>query len=98
MSQSTVLKSVMTSVKLDVNEKQQLSSLAAFKKRTPHFLMREAIRSYIAQETARQSFITEARDSHIHYQQTGLHITSEELNSWIQSLSNQNNAMPVCHK
>lgn len=99
MAQSTVSKSVMTSVKLDAHEKNQLCALADFKKRTPHYLMREAIRNYIEKETARHAFITEARDSYEAYQQTGLHITHEEFDSWIQSLAQKkNNLMPICHK
>jgi predicted transcriptional regulator len=60
--------------------------------------MREAIREYIARETARQSFIAEARASYEHYKETGVHITLEEFGSWAESLSQKTNAMPLCHK
>lgn len=44
-----------TSIKLDVQETERLRALAAVRKRSPHWLMREAIREYLAREEARDA-------------------------------------------
>jgi len=44
-----------TSIKLDAQETERLRALAALRKRSPHYLMREAIREYLAREEARDA-------------------------------------------
>lgn len=86
-------------VKLTSDERLRLKSLADAKKRTPHFLMKEAIQRYIADEEAQQAAIRIAADSIEHYKQTGSHITLDELRSWAKNVKNDTNAeIPVCHE
>ena len=85
-------------VKLEDSERDRLKSLAVAKKRTPHYLMKEAISTYLEREEVEQRFMEAARDAKKHYQDTGLHITHEEFSSWVDSLSNNpNTKAPVCH-
>jgi predicted transcriptional regulator len=74
------------SLKLDPGERERLAALATARKRTPHYLMREAVREYLGREEARQSFRQEAADAWQDYQQTGLHVTQAEVDSWVDSL------------
>jgi predicted transcriptional regulator len=70
----------------DAADRVRLSTLAAAKKRTPHYLMKEAILDYVKKEESRQSFITAAQASFEHDKQTGLHITLDEFSGWVEQV------------
>ena len=74
------------SIKLADDERARLASLASARKRSSHYLMREAIQQYLTREEARQSFRHEADEAWHAYQQTGLHATQAEIDSWVDSL------------
>ena len=86
------------SVKLDPSDRERISALASTKKRTPHYLMKEAIREYIEREESRQNFINAAERSYEHYKETGSHISLDEFSTWVDEVEKNPNApMPVCH-
>ena len=86
------------SVKLDPSDKARLNSLAVARKRTSHYLMKEAIQEYIKREEIHQNFIRAGEESDKHAEATGLHVTSDEVNAWVESLkSNPNAKIPTCH-
>jgi predicted transcriptional regulator len=86
-------------VKLDHTDRERLKSLAFAKKRTAHYLMREAIQKYLATEEAQQRFIEAAKNSLADYKKTGSHITLVEFSAWTKALKkNPKAAMPECHK
>ena len=64
-----------TSIKLDDDLANRVRRLAGLRQRSPHWLMREAIRQYVAREEARESFRQEALASWSAYQETGRHLT-----------------------
>jgi predicted transcriptional regulator len=85
-------------IKLDAADRVRISALAAARKRTPHYLMKEAILEYVKKEEARQNFITAAQSSFEHYKQTGLHITLDEFSSWVDQVQhNPTEPVPACH-
>lgn len=85
-------------VKLDGSDRERLKVLAATKKRTPHYLMREAIHAYIEKEEAEQNFIAAAEGAWGDYEKTGLHITLDEAKAWAEKLGQSPNAkLPACH-
>ena len=87
--------SKVVSVKLDEEERTRLAALAAKKKRSPHYLLREAIRAYLVREEERASFIQEAQDAWNDYQRTGRHVTLEDMEAWAQRLeSNPSEPLP----
>ena len=86
------------SVKLDPSDRERISALASTKKRTPHYLMKEAIREYIEREESRQNFINVAERSYEHYKETGSHISLDEFSTWVDEVEKNPDApMPVCH-
>lgn len=88
----------VTSIKLDADLKDRVSSLAKARRRAPHWIMREAINEYVVREETRQRWAEEARASWEHYQQTGLHITHEEVGEWLKKLAAGERAeLPQCH-
>ncbi|MDD5056457.1 MAG: CopG family transcriptional regulator [Sideroxydans sp.] len=88
----------MVTVKLDPSDRDRIASLAALKKRTPHYLMKEAILEYVQREEARQNFIKAAEVSFEHYKETGLHITLDEFGAWVdEAQQNPNAPIATCH-
>ncbi len=85
-------------IKLDNADRDRIASLATAKKRTPHYLMKEAILDYVKKEEARQNFIAVADSSFEHYKETGLHITLDEFSSWVDKVQETPEApVPACH-
>ena len=73
-------------VKLDIEDRARLAALAETRRRSPHYLMHEAVSEYLGREEARQSFREEASRAWLDYKETGLHATHEEVDAWIESL------------
>lgn len=74
-----------TSVKLSDDMAIRLRQVADSKRRTPHWVMVEAINRYIEQEERKASFYADALTSWNEYQQDGLHVTWDEAKSWIST-------------
>lgn len=86
------------SVKLDPSDKARLNSLAVARKRTSHYLMKEAIQEYIKREEVRQNFIRAGEESAKDIKETGLHITFDEFSNWVDAIqTNSKTPMPICH-
>jgi len=86
------------SLKLPPTSRERLSNLATLKKRPAHALAREAVEAYIEAEEARNRQNREAVEAWEHYQETGLHVTGEEVFAWIESWGTENEKpAPVCH-
>ncbi len=87
-----------TSVKLDGELKVRLQKLAGIRRRSPHWVMCEAIRQYVEREEARESFRQEALASWSAYQETGRHLTGREVRAWLDTWGNEGEAeLPECH-
>lgn len=86
-------------VKLSDDMIKRVKHLAELKQRSAHWVMCEAVRQYVSHEEARESFKQEALASWEHYQQTGLHITGQELYKWLRTWGTEaNQGVPKCHK
>ena len=89
---------MVTSVKLDENLKSRIQHLAEVKERTAHCVMKKAIREYVEREEAKDRFRQEALESWEEYQQTGLHLTGEEVQDWLSTWGTDQEAeAPQCH-
>ncbi len=88
-----------TSVKLDAELTDRLKRLAGRRQRTPHALMREAIREYVERQEARESFKEEALASWTAFRETGRHLNGDELRDWLKSWgSDAKTEAPDCHE
>lgn len=83
-----------TSVKLDGQIKERVRRLASARRRSPHWVMREAIEEYVEREEKREQFRQDALAAWAHYQTTGLHVTAEEADAWLARLEAGKNAAP----
>jgi predicted transcriptional regulator len=88
-----------TSVKIDDELKSRVQHLADLRQRSAHWIMREAIAQYVEREEARESFKQEATASWNAYQDTGRHLTGQELRSWLNDWGTEAEAaLPECHE
>jgi predicted transcriptional regulator len=86
------------SVKLDDAMKERIQALASERQRSPHWIMREAIRQYVESEEAKSTFEKEAMAAWRHYKETGLHLTGEEVQIWLESWGTDDETdAPECH-
>ena len=93
------LKTEAKSVKLDTQDLERLNNIAEYKKRKPHYLMKQAIHEYIEREEARMNFIISAEQSAKHFEETGLHVSLDEFENWANDIENNNETqIPKCHK
>lgn len=89
---------VTTSLKLDVELKQRVQRLAATRRRTAHWILREAVEQYVAREEQRERFRQDALAAWDEYQATGLHVSAEEADAWLARLEAGEDAeAPECH-
>ena len=85
-------------VKLEASDRERLAVLAQAKKRTPHYLMKEAILDYVRREEARLNFVKAAQTSFEHYKSTGLHVSLDEFGRWVDEVqANPQAPLPECH-
>lgn len=88
-----------SSVKLDDEMKSRVQRLAGLWDRSPHWVMREAIRQYVEREEARESFKQEALTSWAEYQETGRHLTLREVSGWLDTWGTEGETEPPeCHE
>ncbi len=89
---------VSTSLKLDEDIKGRVQRLAAARRRSAHWLMREAIEQYVEREEKREQLRLDALAAWAAYQATGLHVTGDEADSWLARLEHGDDVdAPECH-
>ena len=92
-------RSTTTSLKLDPELRERLRRLAEARRRSPHWVMREAIAEYLAREEAREALRQDALAAWAAYEADGLHATEEEVDAWLARLEagEEDAAPPACH-
>jgi predicted transcriptional regulator len=87
-----------TSLKIDAELKSRVQRLAAARRRSPHWVMREAVEQYVSREEKREQLRQDALAAWNHYRTTGLHATAEEADAWLARLEAGEDAeAPECH-
>jgi predicted transcriptional regulator len=87
-----------TSLKLDIELKKRVQRLAEARRRSAHWVMREAVEQYVSREEKREQFRQDALSAWNDYQATGLHATAEEADAWLAKLEAGEDAeAPECH-
>ena len=88
-----------TSIKLDDDMKGRVQHLADARKRTSHWIMREAIAQYVEREEKREALRQDTLEAWEELQETGLHATAEEVDQWLASWGTEDEVpAPECHK
>ena len=88
-----------TSIKLDDDMKARVQTLAETRKRTSHWIMREAIAQYVEREEKREALRQDTLKAWDEFQTTGLHATAEEVDDWLSSWGRDaEHATPKCRE
>ena len=88
-----------TTVKLDDELKSRIQLLADLRQRSAHWIMCEAIRDYVDREEAMEDFKQEALASWTAYQETGRHLTGQEVRHWLNSWGTEKETkIPKCYE
>ena len=87
-----------TSIKIPGELRERLQNLADSRQRTPHALMLQAIEVFVTREEKREAWRQEGIAAWEEYQRTGLHLTGEEVDLWLEELAKGRDAgPPKCH-
>ncbi|WP_440225050.1 CopG family ribbon-helix-helix protein [Dokdonella sp. MW10] len=77
-----------TSIKLDPLEHDRLRALAKARQRTPHYLMREAIREFLVREEAREAIRERARAAWSELDQARpTELVTDETREWLERIA-----------
>jgi predicted transcriptional regulator len=88
-----------TSIKLDDDMKGRVRQLAEARKRTSHWIMREAISQYVEREEKREALRLDTLRAWEEFRETGLHATAEEIDRWLESWGSEDGLpAPECRK
>ncbi len=87
------------SVKLDTDTRTRIERLATVRRRTAHWIMREAIQQYVEREEKRETFRQDTLSAWDEFQASGLHATAAEVDTWLASWgTGDERTAPICHR
>jgi len=72
-------------VKLDDETRERLKVMGGLKRRSVHWIMKEAIREYLDKEEEIEKRNREADEAWKEYRQTGKGVSHEEITAWLDS-------------
>lgn len=72
-------------VKLDDTIRERLKAVGTAKRRSTHWLMREAINQFLAREEEALRRERETMESWEHYQMTGEHVGHDAMTAWLET-------------
>lgn len=79
------MNSATMGVKLDEQTRDRLKTLGEARRRSPHWLMREAIREYLEREEEAERRNLEADEAWADYQRTGQFVSNEAMTAWLDT-------------
>ena len=89
---------IPVAVKLEADVHNRVKALAVARDRSPHWMMREAIAQYVEREEKREAVRQDGIRAWDAYQETGLHVTHAEADSWLAQLAaGDDQEPPECH-
>jgi predicted transcriptional regulator len=89
----------MTTIRCDENIMRQLDVIAESQNRSRSWVINQALLEYVDREARRAQYKTDVLASWKHYQDTGLHVTGEELTAWLETWgTDQPSEIPQCHR
>jgi predicted transcriptional regulator len=72
-------------VKLDDETRDRLKALAEARRRSAHWLMKEAISQYLEREEEIEQRNREADEAWKEYRETGHHVSHEAMSAWLDT-------------
>lgn len=90
-----VAASTPVAIKIDGDTKVRVKRLADARQRTPHWLMREAIKQYVDRDEKREAFRQDSHQAWKAFRASGQHVTADQADAWMAQLE-QGVAVPRC--
>ena len=88
----------LAAIRLTPAEQNQIAHLASIKQRKPHWILKEALRQYLAREAAVERLRQETLASWDEFARTGMHVSEDEMNVWLDTWGTEHEAEPPeCH-
>ena len=88
-----------TSLKLDDELKGRVQQLAEVRRRSSHWIMREAIAQYVEREEKREALRQQTLNAWDEFQVSGPHVTGDEVENWLSTWGTDDELpTPECHK
>ncbi len=85
-------------LQLDDSMQRQVEQLAAARNTTPLEIVRKAVEHYAMDFETRDELLEKAMAALADYEETGLHLTGEEVDEWLAKIeAGENPPMPPCH-
>lgn len=72
-------------IKLDEETRERLKALGSARRRSAHWLMREAIREYLDKEEESERRNAEADEAWAEYRRTGQSVSNEAMTAWLDT-------------
>ena len=72
-------------VKLDEETRERLKALAEARRRSPHWLMKEAISQFLEREEEIEQRNREADEAWAEYRRTGQFVSHEAMSAWLDT-------------
>lgn len=95
---TSVPPTVPMAVKIDLEMKARIQRLGDAHHRSIHWLMKEAIRQFVEREEQQEALRKAGIQAWEAYQDTGLHVTQEEADTWMARLeAGEDVEPPHCH-
>ncbi len=90
--------SAPVSVRLPTDLRFRLSKLAEVRQKSTNSLLVQAVTNFVEREEKREAIRQECIAAHEEFLRTGLHLTGEEVDAWVdQLLQGTVTDMPKCH-
>ena len=81
--------STTVGIKLDEDTRERLQQLSALKDRSPHWIMKTAIREYLEREEAYERERREDEERWARYLRTGAFVDNDTMLRWLDGLAEQ---------
>ncbi|MFG6359025.1 CopG family ribbon-helix-helix protein [Taurinivorans muris] len=89
---------VNTSIKIPCELRERIQKLAAVRNQSSHAFMLSALENHVSREEKREAWRQEGIKAWEEFQQTGLHLTNQEVLEWIDTIvQGREEPMPKCH-
>lgn len=88
-----------TSLQIDDELGERLDKLSKVRNQSTDGMIGDAIRQYVEREEYREGFRQEAHAAWADYQESGLHLTGQEVQDWLESWgTDQEKGPPEYHR
>lgn len=89
---------INTSIKISPNLRERIHNLAKIRNISAHSIMLQALETFVTDEEKREAWRQEGIKAWEEFQQTGLHLTNNEVIEWMDKIiEGKKEPLPKCH-